>query len=147
MLQLQNPDALKLDEVRDLFFRAFASEKFSDAEEVMAYLAENLDDEKLAVFIAREGTGKLTGLSIVSDHRGIFAEQPWVLHIYSESNRSVALRLAERTRDWVKSRGGTAFRAMNSTGRSDEANILFFSPVTDGRVVGSIIEYTFDSEV
>lgn len=145
MLELRNPAALAARPVQELFIRAFEGDRFSDVGEVLDFLVGRITDEDLGVFIARHESGEFVGMAIVSNHRQVFAEHPWLVHFYCAGGRSVALRLSERVHDWLTERGATSLRVLNQTGRSDEAHMMFFSPVSEGKVIGGVIEYEITS--
>jgi hypothetical protein len=138
---MRNPAALLAAPVQELFARAYEAERFADAKEVMAHVAENIHRDDFAVFIVRNDLGGLVGLTIVESDCSVFSELPWVLHIYSAGGRRVTHALAGAIRDWLMANGHTHVRVLNQTGRSDAEHMRIFAPFGSGTVLGGVIDY------
>lgn len=136
-----NPEALELPLVIELFERAFAFEDFPDADAARRYLAETIPSNEIALFIVRRDE-ELVGMAVIQYAPWVFgAPGPMILQFYCPKDDEARLALAEALRLWGRERDADCIYACHRGPISDEEFMGRFEGVSDGRVVGSFLEF------
>ena len=143
VLQCQNPGALALPQVIDLFRRGFAFDGFPDAEAARTYLAQTIPSDELALFFVRDGDD-LVGMAVIQSELWVFgAPGPMILHFFCPANEPARLALAEALRLWARDRGAEHLYACHlGNGPMNDSDFMRrFAAVSEGRVIGSFLEF------
>lgn len=119
---------------------AFHGERFPAAEAVAAWLAENVSDEAVALFVVHRGD-EFRGLGLIADWPSPFQPFPCVLHIYAPKDREARFATAGLMADWARHRGHATVCALNQSGMDDAVWLAAFKPIAAGRVVASYVHF------
>lgn len=127
ILELQNPRALDLPEIRALFARAFDNHPQVDGETVLSELQHWLGHEKLTVLLVRDDTGTYRGLSIILFPATRLFAMPQVYHFHFNGPRALREELIQATLLAIRRQGYDKFATTNLNGRERAFQRLFRS--------------------
>lgn len=145
VLRVQNPAALRLQPVVDLFKRAFEGDRFPDAHRAIEECEASLEDDRFALFVARR-EADLVGLSILLLSENAFSPPGGqVLHFYAPGDRDVLAGLVEAMGEFCRERGVKRVYTLNQSGVPDRKYLKLFGMVK-GRRMCSFFEFDVPEE-
>lgn len=142
VFQVRNAQAIRTAPFTALFERSF--EGFDiDAKESQAWIADQMDDPELAVFVAlREG--HLQGLLVLYGATTPFCPRPWAAFLGADATPARRALVREGCA-WFAGRGHTRFWALNRSGASDAAWARIFGEAGEPSRVASLFEFDMES--
>lgn len=146
LVRVRNPepfasaDPLVREHLDGVLAIAFHGEQFAEPESVRAWLADEVADDAVALFLAYRGDA-FVALGLIVDRPGPFSRYPFVLHIYAPKDREARIAVAGVMADWARARGYDRVAALNQSGMDDAVWLTAFKPVAAGKVVASYVEF------
>lgn len=141
VVEIQNPAALQLPEVTQLFERACDAEDFPDPKWLLRDLEALLPDSAFGVLVARDDAGDLKGLVLCESRTSALSPLPWVAHFYVDPGSGAKGDLGDALREWFHERGFDRVRAVNLSAMTDDEHIRAFRSIAEGRPKATILEY------
>ena len=139
VVRVGNPKALEWPPMQELFRSAFKRDDFPDAEWVLKWAREHVENPGTFVAVAIKGD-ELVGMTIAEYAEGPFNPVPFSLFSYSNGS-GAANKLWEMKRDWsIAISGVPDMHFINQSGNSDEWYFDRLKGLATGcHVIGSVI--------
>lgn len=143
--RITDPNHLMISEVIDLFNEAFSSADVlpGDFIEYLPEFSKMVTLKRICILLGEEG-GVLAGLAVVILPSDRLVPLPQVYHFYNRGSAKMRDCLIEGVVDFVRKGGYKRFRAINLSGRSNDAWKKVFKKAGSIRPVGDIMEFSIN---
>lgn len=141
VIRVQNPLALKIPEVKELFVKVFKGQtlakEWSDALEWE--VVNVIGNPKNGVFLGQEG-GKFKALLIINLPTSLLLPKPVVYTVYNDGTRALMKQIANEGIAFLKANGHNTFWGVNQI-TDDTTYARLFGFVGKKKNVASLLEF------
>jgi len=140
IVEINNPQAFKLPDIRDLFERSFAYSDDFDADKVIRQIQLVSSLPLFHIIVAQQRTSYralLIGIEPVND----LIPQPEVFHFFNEGTKETLDALISYFVEKMRARGYSEIRTINRRPNQSKAYFRLFDKAGEGEVIGHLVRF------